>query len=152
MAISADHALVNDVLTAAADVKVVDKDLVIKDYYYERTFTATLDDFKNTSIGDMTVVSGNAVIQDGKIYGQDGAKIEVTVTTTAPGFIAGTSCKLTGSIGVAIADHYTTNGTILGGGSNELTFSSGSTNYGTATVTITLTSGETAYTLTDTNS
>ena len=152
VAISADHALVNDVLTAAADVKVVDKDLVIKDYYYERTFTATLDDFKNTSIGDMTVVSGNAVIQDGKIYGQDGAKIEVTVTTTAPGFIAGTSCKLTGSIGVAIADHYTTNGTILGGGSNELTFSSGSTNYGTATVTITLTSGETAYTLTDTNS
>ena len=151
MAISADHALVNDVLTAKADVKVVDKDLVIKDGYYERTFTATLDDFKNTDIGDMTVVSGNAVIQDGKIYGQDGAKIEVTVTTVDPGFIASASCKLTGSTGVAIANHYTTNGTISGGGSNELTFSPSSTNYGTATVTITLTPGVTTYTLTATN-
>ena len=149
----ADHVLVNDVLTAKADVKVVDKDLEIKDGYYERTFTADVDALLNTTVGDLKVVSGKAVIQDGKIYGADDAKIEVVVTTAQPGFIAGgTSCTLTGSTGVVIDSNYVSNAAITGDDTNELTFTAGSTCYGTATVTITLTGGVTNYTLTAANS
>ena len=153
VSVTADHVLVNDVLTAKADVKVVDKDLVIKDGYYERTFTADVDALLNTSVGDLKVVSGNAVIEGGKIYGADGAKIEVVVTTAQPGFIAGgTSCTLTGSTGVVIDSNYVSNAAITGDDTNELTFTAGSTCYGTATVTITLTGGVTNYTLTAANS
>ena len=150
----ADHVLVNDVLTAKADVKVVDKDLEIKDGYYERTFTSNVSALLNTTVGNLKVVSGNAVIEGGKIYGADGAKIEVVVTTAQPGFIAGgSSCKLIGTAGSVVIDSsYVSNAAITGDGSNELTFTAGSTCYGTATVTITLTSGVTAYTLTAANS
>ena len=152
--VAADYALVNGVVTAKADVKVVDKDLVIKDGYWKRTFTYTgLSDFQNTTIGDMTVVSGDVVVDNdtNEIYGKDGAKVAVTVTTVDPGFVAGASCTLKGSTGMTITGDYTTSGTITGSGTATLSFSSGSTNYGTATVTITLTSGETTYTLTATN-
>ena len=146
--LNGDYVMVNGDLTKNdGSIAVVDKDLVIVNNYWARTFKVDLSLLANTKVVSVTAVNDAAVVVDNKndtwtVYGPDGAKIKVTIAAEGAGFDAKVTCNITGGNAVADAGTWESAGGKVTASGGTLTFKRADNYTGTATFTITLAAGQ----------